>query len=162
MDCLFYQSQALYCRVSEDKREYFYEDGTLKTLELYQNGKREGETILYWPNGRLKRKCHFVQGVRHGLDQMWNEEGILVDEGSYERGKAIDIHCRYGKLGNKIEEIEYLDAHRFNIRQWGEQGELRLEALWVDTEYREKAWDRFEQCWVEKVGFWNGKKLVYV
>ncbi len=162
MDHLYYRNGALYCAIHPDKKEYFYEDGTPKTIEKMRDGRLEGECLLYWPNGKLKRKCHFIRGMRHGLDQMWNEEGTLIDEGHYELGKPVGIHHRFSKQGKLIEEIEYLEGPRFNLRQWDEQGELRVEALWTDSTYREKVWDRFQNVWVEKEGFWNGKKLVYV
>lgn len=122
----------------------------------------DGEILLRWPNGHFKRKCTFVQGIRHGLDQMWNENGVLVDEGRYEMGKAVGVHRRWNRVGVLIEEIEYLQAPRFNLRQWDESGNLRVEAVWSDpVTYLERAWDRFENVWVEKRGFWNGKKLIY-
>lgn len=157
-----YSSGALYAVLEPEKRDYFYEDGTLKTREFYREGRLDGEVVLYWPNGNLKRKCYFEKGVRHGLDQMWSEEGVLLDEGAYEAGKPVGIHRRFGKEGNLIEEITYLDPFRFNIQQWDEMGQLRLKAEWAETLYRERAWDRFQNIWVEKEGRWDGKKLVYV
>jgi hypothetical protein len=121
------------------------------------------QLILHWPNGNCKRKCSFAGGVRHGRDLMWNEAGILVDEGSYEFGKPVQFHRRYNKKGALVEEIEYLDADRFNLRSWDEKGGLCVEAIWIDaTTYREKVWDRFQNVWIEKKGIWNGKKLVYL
>lgn len=152
---LYYKSGALYCKESGETKEYFYEDGAPKTVQSSERA------VLYWPNGNVKRKCHFKQGLRHGTDQMWAENGTLVDEGSYENGKAIGVHRRWSK-GKLIEEIEYLESPRFNIRNWDEEGNLRLEAIWTGTEYSEKAWDRFQNQWIEKKGFWNGKKLIYV
>lgn len=163
MDNLYYPSGAIYCAVYEDRKEYFYEDGAPKTIERYRAGKLDGESVLYWSNGNLKRKCAFFQGARHGLDQMWTEEGILADEGRYEMGKPVGAHRRFNKKGALIEEIVYLDTSRFNLRAWDEHGELKLEAIWTDPDtYREKAWDRFQNVWIEKEGYWDGKKLVYV
>ncbi len=163
MDNLYYQNGALYSTISANQKSYFYEDGTLKTIENYSDGRLNGESLLYWPNGQLKRRSHFLKGVREGLDQMWSEKGILLDEGRYEAGKPVGIHRRFNKKGQLLEEIEYLDGVRFNLRQWDDAGELRVEALWKDFDtYQEKIWDRFEKIWVEKQGFWNGKKLVYV
>ena len=163
MDRLFYQSGKIYCESCESKKEYFYEEGNLKTVEPYLEGRLHGEVRLFWPNGQLKRLCHFVKGARHGLDQMWSEGGVLLDSGEYEMGKPIGFHRRFGKNGALIEEIEYLDGPRFNLRQWDETGNVRVEAIWTDPmSYREKTWDRFQNIWIEKEGFWNGKKLVYV
>ena len=73
------------CRISEERKEWLFEDGTLRTVE----DLKTGEVTLYWPNGQTKRKCSFVKGVRHGLDQMWSEEGKLLDEDRYEYGKKL-------------------------------------------------------------------------
>jgi antitoxin component YwqK of YwqJK toxin-antitoxin module len=163
MDDLYYLSGALYCSRDEKKRKYYYEDGTPKTVESYEGGRLHGESFLYWPNGKLKRKCNFIGGVRDGIDQMWNQEGVLVDEGFYELGKPVGLHRRFNSAGALIEEIEYLNGSQFNLRSWDDAGELKVEAIWTDPEtYREKAWDRFENIWVEKEGYWDGKKLVYV
>lgn len=163
MDHLYYSSGALYCALSKNKREYFYEDGKLKTVENYSEGRLHGESLLYWPNGKLKRKCTFVKGVRDGLDQMWNEGGGLVDVGNYAMGKPTGRHQRFNEEGSLIEEIEYLEGPRFNLWQWNDVGEVRTEAVWIDSDtYKEKVWDRFQNIWIEKEGYWNGKKLVYV
>jgi len=131
-------------------------------LEFYREGRLEGEVALYWPNGTIKRKCPFAAGVRQGLDQMWNEFGQLLDEGRYERGKSVGAHRRFSQAGQLLEEIVYLDSHRFNTRRWDEKGELRVEAIWTDeVHYQERTWDRFQNIWIEKEGLWNGKRLAY-
>lgn len=157
----YYLSGKLYAKITDEKREYFYEDGILKTVENYSEGRLHGHAQLFWPNGKQKRSSFFEKGTRHGRDEMWNEEGVLADEGQYSQGKPVGVHRRYNREGRLIEEIEYLDGHRFNLREWNDQGEIRVEALWTDFDYHEKVWDRFKDIWVEKDGYWNGKKLVY-
>ncbi len=105
---------------------------------------------LFWPNGKRKRFVEFRDGKRSGCDQMWSEEGILVDEGFYEDGIPVGVHKRWNKKGNLIEEITYLDLKRRNYRHWDDEGVLRTEAIWHGDQYQERAWDRFERCWVEK------------
>ena len=74
MNTWLYPSGKIYCILSQDKRTYFYEDGTLKTVEPYFSQKLHGDVLLYWPNGELKRKCQFQHGVPEE-DQMWDENG---------------------------------------------------------------------------------------
>ena len=159
---LYYPSGALYADLGGTKRTYFYEDGTPKTIEPYFNGRLHVEAVLYWPNGKIKRKSHFQNGIREGLDQMWSEEGQLVDEGSYEKGKPVGVHRRWSSKGDLIEEIGYIDAIRFNFRQWDELGQLRYEGIWTGDLYFEKVWDRFQKAWTEKQARWDGRKVVYV
>jgi antitoxin component YwqK of YwqJK toxin-antitoxin module len=158
---LYYSTGALYADMNETAHLYFYEDGTVKTIEPYRDGRLHGEATLYWFNGQLKRRTHFHFGVRQGLDQIWNEEGMLVDEGGYEKGKPVGVHRRWSSTA-LIEEVGYIDSVRFDFRQWDELGQLRFEGIWTGDQYSEKAWDRAEQIWIEKQGRWNGEKLFYV
>lgn len=65
------------------KKEFFYENGQMRTIQSFENGVLHGEVILYWPNGQIKRKCYFVHGKRKGLDQMWDSRGQLIDSVDY-------------------------------------------------------------------------------
>jgi antitoxin component YwqK of YwqJK toxin-antitoxin module len=69
---------------SIEKRESFYEDGKVRTIEHYCEGRLHGEVILFWPSGVMKRRCYFEKGMRRGLDQMWDETGKLLEEALYE------------------------------------------------------------------------------
>ncbi len=78
-------------------------------------------TKLYWPNGKLKRSVCFQDNLREGLDEMWTEEGILIDSGSYMQGKPVGTHKRWNEKGVLVEEITYLDEKGINVRVEGEK-----------------------------------------
>ena len=69
---------------------------------------------IYWPNGQLKRRIVFVEGVRHGKDEIWNEAGLLVDSAEFSEGKAVGIHRRFNDNGSLIEEVEYYPDGTFH------------------------------------------------
>lgn len=107
---LYYKNGALYAKIHKEKREYFYEDGTKKTIETYQDGRLHGEILLYWPNGRCKRRSYFAQGKRHGIEEFWDETGRKLDAGKYHEGRPVGIHCRWNAEGELIAE-ETFDAN---------------------------------------------------
>ena len=72
-------------------KESFYADGSPRTIEFYKGSLREGEVLLYWPNGRLKRRVVFSGGKRHGLDETWDLEGRPGFIGQYEADVAIGV-----------------------------------------------------------------------
>jgi antitoxin component YwqK of YwqJK toxin-antitoxin module len=80
----FYSNGALYAtlRFSRNRKcgrqEYFYENQTIKTVEEYLDGALHGESILYWPNGQMKRRSYFGYGRRIQADQFWDEKGRLL------------------------------------------------------------------------------------
>ena len=57
------------------RQEYFYENGQLKTLMHYQNGKICKSAILYWQNGKVKREVFFDKGS----DKIYDKMGKLID-----------------------------------------------------------------------------------
>jgi len=63
--------------------------------------------ILYWPHGQMKRRVIFVNGLRHGKDEIWNEEGLLVDIAEFKAGKPVGIHRRFADDGTLLEEMNY-------------------------------------------------------
>ena len=49
------------------------------------------------------------------------------------------------------------------MRSWNDEGELWVDARYLDEEnYLERAWDRFENKWIEKKGRFDGTKLIYL
>lgn len=76
----YYPNGDLYCieRYVEGAphltQEYFYLDGTIKTVIEYNHGTLNGKVLLYWPDGNLKRESHFENGERI-RDQFFDEEG---------------------------------------------------------------------------------------
>lgn len=123
----------------------------------------DGVVELFWPNGKLKRRLSFCQGVRQGLDQMWNDQGLLVDEGSYDlEGKPNGAHRRYTQTGILVEEMVYLSSSRKNVRRWSDRGELFFEAFWEDeTHYVERTLDEKTDAFQERKGVLQGKDLIF-
>jgi len=58
--------------------EYYYIDGSVKTIIPFGKGKYHGKTQLFWPDGSRKRECLFEMGQKIE-DRFYNEKGILAD-----------------------------------------------------------------------------------
>ncbi len=54
-------------------QEFYYLDGSLKTMMHYDRGLFDGETTLFWPDGRLKRKSVFSKGEK--ISDLFYDEG---------------------------------------------------------------------------------------
>jgi len=46
----------------------------------YRNGKRNGECIYYWSNGKMQSKCTFQSGCRIGKSESWYKNGVKRSE----------------------------------------------------------------------------------
>jgi tetratricopeptide (TPR) repeat protein len=51
----------------------------------------DGIEVEFHENGRLKRFQDFDQGVRHGLDVVWDSDGRLLSRMAFQDGKRINI-----------------------------------------------------------------------
>ncbi len=87
---------------------------------------------LHWPNGQLKRKSFYKNNMRHGLEQLWNEDGVLIDEGSYYNGDPIGLHRRWYPSGVIKERCFYFGPAKFNRRCYNNDGELVYELVYMD------------------------------
>ncbi len=97
----------------------YYTDGTMKSLQNYANGLREGtarswwpdgilqalrnyrqdllegETMEWYPSGQLRYRQQYSGGREHGLQESWHEDGLPAFAYAYIDGR------RYGVLGSK-------------------------------------------------------------
>lgn len=71
----------------------------------YKNGKRNGETISYWPNGNIQQKGLYQDGCLVGLNEKWYENG----------GKESDSNCEIDNI-----KLQYSQCHIINY--WSKTG----------------------------------------
>ncbi len=64
----------------------FYENGTLKEMRTFENGKKTGVLTSWWPNGNKQMVYRFNNDEYHGTCREWNEKGSLVKEMNYTMG----------------------------------------------------------------------------
>lgn len=67
--------------------KYYYDNGVLKCEESYNdNGLKDGEFKSFYKNGQLESRYTYMNGEKHGIYKEYNEEGKLIEEGRYEYG----------------------------------------------------------------------------
>ena len=100
------------------KQEFYYESGINKTIMNYDQGLLDGKVLLFWSHGKIKRECSFIKGKRDDFDRIWNERGVLIDEGEYKMGDPIGTHYRCNDLGVLLEERVYHSPTQFDLKEW--------------------------------------------
>jgi antitoxin component YwqK of YwqJK toxin-antitoxin module len=143
----------------EGAQEYFYEDGSKKSLIPFSSGKLHGEVQLFWESGKPKRSVHYLKGLREGMDKLWNEQGILIDEGEYRFGQPVGTHRHYFADGKVKEELHFHAPSRFDRKEWNGDGKLMLEGIFAtDLTYVERDYSESQGCKVRK-GAWDGTRI---
>lgn len=63
-----------------------YETGRIKSQRTFEDGKKTGSLVTWWPDGRKQMEYHFSNDEYHGTCREWNEQGRLVLEMNYNMG----------------------------------------------------------------------------
>jgi antitoxin component YwqK of YwqJK toxin-antitoxin module len=68
--------------VLDGETVFFYPGGKLESKVPYKKGVINGFMVRYWPNGRPKARIHFIDGLRGGLkgEMFWDENGRQIKD----------------------------------------------------------------------------------
>ena len=59
------------------------------TIQNFNNGKQEGRSFWYHPNGSIGWEENYENGIAHGTFRYYDETGQLRIEKTYEKGKEV-------------------------------------------------------------------------
>jgi antitoxin component YwqK of YwqJK toxin-antitoxin module len=142
-------------------QEYYYENGKLKSVIPFVEGKLHGEVQLFWEGGQAKRSVHYMEGLREEWDLLWNEQGVLIDEGEYRAGQPIGVHRHFFPHGKVQQELNYHTPLRFDRKEWDQEGKLKIEGVYApDLTYTERVYQQGGGA-IVRTGYWDGNRLVW-
>lgn len=119
----FYSTGALWAegKYVNEKRDSiwkFYDDVQRLVLKSqYVNGKKEGKSVIFYPDGNTLEVKTWVNDSEQGPFQQYFDEGGLKEEGTYVRGRLEDTLYLYdlngdiaikGKYANDMKEGTWL------------------------------------------------------
>ena len=70
-------------------------DGKLEAVISLKDGKLEGKTFTYYPNGKVKREETFQNALVNGAVKSYSENGILEYEANYKNDKIDGLEKYY-------------------------------------------------------------------
>jgi antitoxin component YwqK of YwqJK toxin-antitoxin module len=77
------------CAPSRGRIETRHPNGRVRWFTETWDGRPEGATATYWPNGQLSSRGVHHQGVRHGPFEFFDETGAVVRRVVYRNGLAV-------------------------------------------------------------------------
>ena len=66
-----------------------YDNGQVRELSKFEEGKREGIWVKWYENGRMEEEKNYRDGKVHGPSTRWWENGQKWYEDNYENGEKI-------------------------------------------------------------------------
>lgn len=99
-----------------EQKEYFSKDSVgdqgkkspLQIARLFRyddNGELEGEQRSFYPTGAVQTVVNYSHGQLHGLKAMWNDQGVLIEEATYDHDKLT------GRFFEKIADGKEMIFH---------------------------------------------------
>jgi antitoxin component YwqK of YwqJK toxin-antitoxin module len=85
----------------------FYAASGLTGITNLKNGKENGESSFYYPNGALKTKGLYVDGLKQGNWFFYYDNGSLKSTPSYQAGRRIGLYKTYYANGKLESASEY-------------------------------------------------------
>jgi len=112
---------------------YFAEtDGTLQSEGDYENGKKQGLWITYYPSGRIASQGTYADGEPQGTWEYYFEDGSLSASGEYIGGQKNGYWSSLSKEGKKISEVTYTNGQG-EYREFYPNGKLKATGMIRDS-----------------------------
>jgi len=113
--------------------------GSVRTLDPYRHGKKEGEEIEYYPSGKIHWKrafkdgekeglhagwwengqkmfeYHFHKGLYKGTTREWYPSGVLAREGHYEKGVEAGLQRAWRENGVLYTNYEAREGRQYGV-----------------------------------------------
>lgn len=138
---LFYENgkpaaYGLYVNQGKDSVWTYYSefDGTVRIRESYRDGKLDGVSRSYYPNGEISEEVEWKQGVKegawnqyyengaprlsghyknnlmHGTYEVYFPDGTVKISGTYSENRSDGIWYYFDDTGNQIYSLEYVNG----------------------------------------------------
>jgi len=124
------------CDRLHGKWEAFFWDGDVESVKDYACGKLEGWVTKWWSlNKRKYRKyeCPYINGLKHGWEREWHDNGQRAYLGKYDMGKKIGEHKKWDSDGQLTELTPYVNGIKHGKEiSWFDNGQKEKEMPFVN------------------------------
>jgi len=109
----------------------FAENDTLYIEESYAHGVLQGIVLIYYPEGMIYRRMHFVDGVENGLYTAWYSRGDKALEGRVKNGRREGPWMGWDRDGALVSRYTFVsDVLQGVCTDWYPNGRIRSTGYW--------------------------------
>jgi antitoxin component YwqK of YwqJK toxin-antitoxin module len=106
---------------------YSFYGGHLSYMENYLNGKKEGISVKYYPDGSVGEKLEWKNDHRHGLWEQYYIDGTLLLKSSYANDRLNGPYTIWHKNGAVAISGNYrMDVREGDWEYYDEEGNLKV------------------------------------
>lgn len=88
----------------DGKATIYDETGGVTAKIFYNKGVLDTPSLYYHPNGHLQKRSPFVSGSLHGIEEIFDPEGKLIEKRTFQCGKQEGLSIGY--WGNETIQFE--------------------------------------------------------
>ncbi len=121
-----------------EEGQWFFYGGinTLIKVAYFSQGKRNGEFIKFWSNGKISIKCTYENDLYNGVFESYDQNGDTITKISYDHGKVLAY--KKFKEWQPDGTITYKWISEINESCCGDSGKVEIRSagvyLWQDGE----------------------------
>ena len=127
---------------------YHFESSQVMTIEIYKEGKLDGNRKVYYKDGTVAEDVNYKVGIKEGSAKVFSEKGKLIDEHIFKDGQYEGLASYYDGSGNKMYEGNYANGKRVGIWKFFENNKVIKEVKAIKFS---KELINYEQRYTEKV-----------
>ncbi len=107
---------------------YYPEDGRIKTITNFINGKKNGVFLELNDRGSVNLQCHYVNDILHDKWAKYRFGSRAEKEVNYNMGEYDGFYREYYNNGKLLKEVEYKNGVQDGMfRQYSEDEQLIME-----------------------------------
>lgn len=83
----------------------------------YENGRKIGLWVRYYPNGNIQSKINYVNGRPKGMYELYYDNGQVEEQGNWNRNKNTGDFKRFYDNGEMMQHFQFGDDGKRNGEQ---------------------------------------------
>lgn len=95
--------------------EKWYDNGQLMERRYYENGKKVGVHLGWWPNGNKRFEYHYSMDMYDGPVKEWYEDGQLYRSFNYKDGQEFGAQQMWKPDGRISANYEVRDGRKYGL-----------------------------------------------
>jgi hypothetical protein len=114
----------------DGKRISYYEDGNIKSISFWKDGKVHGKVVHFYPNRQVEVEANYVNGVENGKSITYYPSGDIHKKVTYKEGKLVGDANFYSDTGKLYEQNIYdEEGNLIYVLKLNEEGVTREEMV---------------------------------
>lgn len=92
--------------------------------ENFMNDLKQGNTLYYYPDGKIKKRVPFVNGIEDGMAYEYDQDGIIITLIEYKKGFIVNRDKINRKDRNNLKQGKWVYFY--------DSGRIRMEGVYRD------------------------------